>query len=361
MMNPEPQAPGHSPPPGTIGVSMHGVTLVLDADHAPLAAYAREHAGSLAQAPAGVPDLEVFAHWSAGDGATDALGDGAGLDVIGKRMCGSRDELVWLDPLRMKGLKLRFRRLGPRWRFDVHYHYTPKPQDKLRRDEEYKRYFSLMSYLVYYPLMWRLERVRGLVPLHASALASPRGGIVIGGLGGVGKTTTCIALLRRPGIALVSENLVFTDGAALYSCDEPVRLDRTSLELLGEVPAALAAMPYPDGLKDKELFHAVAPRAGPVEPRAVFLPVFSDRRGLRRLSPEVAAEKFAAMNRLTRELDDYGWYTSALDLHWPEPGSSARRVEALRRLAERTCCFELGIDRAAGVEAVVDDILQALA
>ena len=62
----------------------------------------------------------------------------------------------------------------------------------------------------------------------------------------------------------------------------------------------------------------------------------------------------------SKELDDYQWYAAALDLHWPDPGSSARRVETLRRLTESTPCFELGIDRSAGVDAVVEDILGAL-
>jgi hypothetical protein len=339
---------------------MHGVTLRLATDHAPLAAYARQHLGRLAAAPGAEPDLEVVAHWSEGAGGPGSAVDVPGPEKIGKRMRGDEAGLQWLEPLRMKGLELHFRRLEDRWRFDIHYRYTPKPPEKQRPHEEYKRYFSLMSYLVYYPLLWRLERTRGLVVLHASALASPHGGILIGGVGGVGKTTTCIALLRRPGISLLSENLVLTDGAAVYPCDEPVRLDAASIELLGEVPEALEPMAYPGGLKEKSLYHPVAPWDRAVEPRAVFLPVFSERRGPRPLAPGVAAEKFVAMNRLAREVDDYAWYAAALDLHWPEPGVSARRIEALRMLAEHARCFELGIDRSAGVEAVVDDILEAV-
>src|SRR2546426_3557276 len=311
-MVPEPrlEAPSRS---GPIGVAMHGATLALETGHAPLAAYAREHLGRLAVPAAGAPDLEVCAHWSEADGEADPAENGDGLDVIGKRMRAGSDELMWLDPLRMKGLELRFRRLGARWRFDVHYRYSPRSAEKLRPHEEYKRYFSLMSYLVYYPLMWRLERARGFVPLHASALAGRGGAIVIGGVGGVGKTTTCIAMLRRPGIALLSENLVFTDGASVYACEEPVRLDPGSLELLGGVPPALTPMTFPEGLKEKELYHVVSPRDGGVAPWGVFLPRFSGGRGARRLPAGIAVEKFAAMNRLTRELDDYAWYSAALD------------------------------------------------
>ena len=78
------------------------------------------------------------------------------------------------------------------------------------------------------------------------------------------------------------------------------------------------------------------------------------------LTAEIAAERLVAINRLTRELDDYGWYAAALDMTWPRPGQAQHRLEVVRRFAEQVRCFELGIDRAAGVEAVVDDIFHAL-
>src|SRR5439155_13888399 len=123
IMIAEPETTRPSNGSGVIGVAMHGKTLALKTEHAPIAAYAREHRGRLAVLPAARPDLEVVAHWSEGDSGTAPWGDGAGLDVIGKRMCGDPDELLWLDPLLMKGLELRFRRLGERWGFDVHYTY----------------------------------------------------------------------------------------------------------------------------------------------------------------------------------------------------------------------------------------------
>jgi hypothetical protein len=137
------------------------------------------------------------------------------LNVIGKRMLGNDHELIWLNTLRLPGLQLRFSREGDLLHFDVAYRYHSQ-KIETTPDYEYTKYFSLMSYLVYYPLMWYLENFRGWTILHASALASANGGIIIGGLGGVGKTTTCVALLQRPGISLVSENLIFTDGDFVY-------------------------------------------------------------------------------------------------------------------------------------------------
>ncbi len=98
-------------------------------------------------------------------------------------MLGSADELVWLDTLRMKGLQLRFRRQEGRFVFDVAYRFHPK-EGKVSEllAYEHKKYFSLMRYLVYHPLIWYLERSRGWTLLHASALDSVEGGINVRGL-----------------------------------------------------------------------------------------------------------------------------------------------------------------------------------
>jgi hypothetical protein len=97
-----------------------------------------------------------------------------------------------------------------------------------------------------------------------------------------------------------------------------------------------------------------------VKPVALFLPQFTARRFVNPLTSELAAEKMVAINRLTRELDDFSWYAAALEMHWPNIGQARNRLEVLRRFSENVRCYELGIDRSAGVEAVVQDILGGL-
>ncbi len=342
-----------------LGVRMHGVTLTLESNHLPLMAYAAEHLNGLVAPAVTVPDLAVRCTWSQGDWDAQINpfpADGA-LNVIGKRMLGNSHELVWLNTLRLPGLQLRFSREQESLLFEVAYRYHSQ-RIGTTPDYEYTKYFSLMSYLVYYPLIWYLENFRGWTVLHASALASPRGGIIIGGLGGVGKTTTCVALLQRPGITLVSENLIFTDGEFIYPCNEPIRLDARSLAMLGNNPQGLTRMAFPEGLKEKCFFHLRKNgKAERVRPAALFLPQFTTRRCVTPLTSELAAEKIVAINRLTRELDDYSWYAAALEMHWPNIGQARNRLEVLRRFAENVRCYELGIDRSAGVEAVVEDVL----
>ncbi len=348
------------------GVQLHGVKLNLEANHPLLLDYALRHLNSLATAPWPAPDLAVKCLWSrpAGEQKAGPFAVNGGLNIIGKRMLGNAEELIWLDTLKMKGLQLRFQRTRERFNFEVAYGFHPK-KEKLERlpEYEYKAYFSLMSYLVYYPIIWYLEQARGWMVLHASALATAQGGVMIGGLGGVGKTTTCVALMQRGGMELMSENLIFTDGEFIYSCQEPIRMDENSLAMLGSGTnaAGLLPMAFPEGLKDKWLFH-LAHNALPekVRPAVLFLPQFSSKSYWRELAPEVAVEKIMAMNRLTRELDDYGWYAAALDMHWPKASQTARRVEVLRKFAERIRCFELGVVRAAGVGTVVEDIIRVV-
>ena len=349
----------------SLGVRMHGVDLNLHAEHAPLIDYAREHLGGasgLATEPLAEPDLEVRCLWSEGerDDTSNPFPADPTLERIGKRMLGNPDTLVWLDLQRMLGLQLRVRRDGRRWRFDVAYRYHPgvKHRHELR-EYEYKKFFSLMSYLVYYPVFWHLERTRGCALVHAASLGTGMGAVLVGGLGGVGKTTLSMALGQQPGFTLGAENLSLTDGVSVLPCHEPIRLDPNSIRLLGDV-RGLTPMAFPSGLKEKHLFH-VRPAAmdAPWAPRALYLPHFSARR-VTRLSAGEAAERFLAMNRLTLEVDDYTWFASALDLHWPSPGLTARRTSAVEALTRRAACFLLGVDPTAGVDAAVADVLGSL-
>lgn len=349
----------------SLGVLLHGVRLNLHSEHAPLVEYAREHLGGASGL--GTPvhadaDLEVRCLWSEGarDDAANPFPAGAALERIGKRMLGNADELVWLDPQRMLGLQLRVRRSARGWAFDVAYRYHPGEKHRHDlREYEYKKYFSLMSWLVYYPVFWHLERTRGFTLVHAAALQTGMGAVLVGGLGGVGKTTLSMALSRQPGFTLGAENLSLTDGTTVLPCHEPIRLDPRSLELLGAMPS-LTPMRFPSGLKEKHLFHVRPAAAEPAwAPRALYLPHFSARR-VTRLSPGEAAERFLAMNRLTLEVDDYVWFASALDLHWPSPGLTARRTGAVEALTRRAACFDLGVDPTAGVAAAVADVLGSL-
>jgi hypothetical protein len=347
-----------------IGVELHGVTLNVSCNCEPLLEYLAHLLGDDVRPPWTAPDLEVTGIWhSSPEAPTHPFPDEVAEEGFGKRMRLAGDELVWFDTHRDKDLQLRFRRRGPQTQFDVAYWYHPTA-DKLARypDYEQRKFFKLLRYLVHFPVAWHLERTRGWILVHASAVAVDGAAVLVAGPGGAGKTTTCVGLMARPGVRLLTENLLFTDGCHVFPLPEPIRLTDESLALLGDrgrsslVPLAVAG-----GSKRKSLFRLpYGADRRLVRPAAVFIPRFAAQGSIELIAPAIATELLWAANRLTLELNDYYWYTAALDLLWPAAGHASCTQHALARLTAAAPCYALGIDRSAGVEAVVERVMSGV-
>lgn len=146
-----------------IGVSQHNVSINISSNNARLVKYAREHLRGLARQPLAAPDIDVRCQWIEQEWQPEQnpFEGGNGYSFYGKRMLGKRNELIWLNTLRMKGLQLRFRRENGRFLFDIVYSYHPKRENiESQADDEYRKYFNLMNYIFYYPLFWYLENFR---------------------------------------------------------------------------------------------------------------------------------------------------------------------------------------------------------
>jgi len=348
-----------------MGIELHGVRLNLSCNLDELFEYVQHLLGPDVRPVWESPDIEVCGTWRTGAPTAEEspFPDDGGEEGFGKRMRLSQDELVWFDTHRDKDLQLRFRRHGTATSFDVDYWYHPTAK-KLARVPDYlqRKFFTLTRYLVHFPIAWHLGRTRGWVLVHASAVASGEEAILVAGPGGAGKTTTCVGLMGRPGVRLVTENLLFTDGDRIYPLFEPIRLTDESLALLDERQlGALVPLGMGGGSKHKSLFHLPHDSMDtPARPKALFIPRFTEQGFVKEMPAGRASELLNASNRLTLELNDYDWYTAALDLLWPQPGHAASQLDVLRRLTGGTSCYALGIDRSAGVSAVVDRIVECV-
>jgi hypothetical protein len=351
----------------TIGIELHGVRLNLSGDYRALIDHAAALLEGCVREPFDSPDLVSTARWlnrpiAEGENLfADADSDSTATDGFGKRMLIGDDELVWLDTHRVSNLQLRMRRDDGRPAFDVVYGYAPSARKLARFPHyEHKKFFDLLRYLVFFPVAWHLERTRGWVLLHASAVTDGRGAVLFAGPGGSGKTTTCVGLAARAGMRFVAENLLFCDGRRVFAIPEPVRLTDESLELLGRdrTPRPFA---FHGGLREKRMFHlAGGADAGGLPARAVFLPRFTSEAYAEPIEPAAACEQLLAINRLTLEINDYYWYSAGLDLVWPQADNAANLPAVVKRLTHETPCYALGIDRFAGVDGVVDTIVRRL-
>ncbi len=346
----------------SIQLDMQGVRLQIATEYTDLLDYVRMHLPDHVSEAPGAPHVQINVRWLEGDGIDESalVFDGQEkLDRVGKRLLAGPNELVWTNLLRIKNLVLRFRMDGDQLCMDAIYHYSPRAS-KVEAEPNYrfKKFFGLMSWFVFYPLAWYLEHFRGIYLMHASGIDVAGHGIVIGGVGGVGKTTTGISLLAHEGTRLVSENLIFHDARNIYSCYEPIRLDDQSVELLGSRRQILAPAEIPDGANHKNVYHVRRSAVvDAVEASAVFVPRFTPHGYVRPLDAERATEMLLAFNTLTREVNDYQWFAATLNVAWPTPRSLEHRAATLRGLLENTAVYEIGIDRSQGVEPVVRAIL----
>lgn len=343
-------------------IEMQGVRLCIESQYTDLIDYVRLHLPDHV-VEAIDPHITVAVQWfeSGADESVLTFTDEPQLDRVGKRLLAGPDVLVWTNLLRIKNLTLRMSMHGgDRLRIDARYLYAPRAAKvEAEPNYRYKKFFGLMSWFVFHPLAWYLEHFRGLYLMHASGLDIGGHGVVIGGVGGVGKTTTGVSLLAQEGTRLVSENLVFYDAERIYSCYEPIRLDDQSVDILGDRRSILADCAIPDGANHKNVYHVRRSAISEsVAATAVFVPRFTHRGYVRGLEADRCMELLIAFNELTREVNDYRWFAATLDVAWPVARSLERRAAALRGLLERCSRWELGIDRSLGVEPVVRTILE---
>ena len=339
-----------------VTLEMQGVRLQLRSDHQELIDYVPMHLPDHI-VEGGDPKITLDVQWREGEGIDSELTfpGQENLDRLGKRLLAGPNTLVWTNTLRMKNLVLRFELQGDHLHIDAIYHYNPR-QKKAEEQPNYRfrKMFSLMSWFVYMPMAWYLEHFRGLYLMHASGLDINGRGVVIGGVGGVGKTTTGVSLLAQ-GARLVSENLIFHDDQRLYSCYEPIRLDDNSVEILGERRDILKVAAIPEGSNHKNLYQVDRQKAvvESVEATALFLPRFANEGHVRPLEVEDCMERLIAFNDLTREVNDYYWFAATLNVLWATPQSLQKRAATLKALLERVSCWELAIDRSQGIPPVV--------
>lgn len=282
---------------------------------------------------------------------------------MGRRVYGGEDQLLWLAPFTVDNLQYRFRLAGQHLTVDAIYHFSPragKTADELAL-KRVRKFFSLMKHLVLYPVSWYLEYFHSRYLLHASAVRFGEEAVTIAGVGGVGKTTTSLALLNEPQTQLLAENLIFYDQVHLYSCYEPIRVDNHSLRLIGTRHPALVPSQLLPVLKEKQVYHmprrfvCAQAKAGPI-----FIPTFSNATRAVPLDRGDALDRLLAMNMQTREVNAYYWFAATLALQWPKATRELARINQLKALVDRAPVYELHIDPKSGLQPVIETILHRI-
>ena len=349
----------------SVQVRWHDVVVEVNCNHAPIINHIREHVRPLVVAEAvSRPQISVNVNWREAKNSAEeypllALAENRGAHKIGKRLFRIDGKLLWTDIIRTKNMVTLLEMDDEQLRI-TYDHYFELPEKKLQRNPNYRyeKYFSLLKYFLYFPMIWYNEQFRGRYVMHASGVSLNGNGVVLGGVGGVGKTTTCIGLLTQENTRLLSENLVFFDANKLYQLYEPIRLDDNSVALLGDRKDAVYPTDFPEGTRAKQMFHVHENLLAESCPAAaVILPEFSNSSGSFPVSAELAVRRLENYNQLTREVNDYYWYAATLNLlDSANSLVTAERIRTLQELLRNVPAFQLNIDRANGVPPVVAEI-----
>lgn len=140
----------------------------------------------------------------------------------------------------------------------------PRPsQHALKLVAPARTHLLFRAALLQYPVLW-WAGLGGAVPLHVSAAVVRGRGVVLGGPGGVGKSTLMQTLSVADGSPL-SDNLCTYDGTRLFGLQEPRRVETPRGPSTGSIGSGGRKMPHGRREQPWDL------RAGAVSPGTVLV------------------------------------------------------------------------------------------
>ena len=359
-------------PPSVTG-SLAGATFSFETNAPDLAAYAALHLAPLSAGAVSAPAVTATLTWHDGQPSSERPVDRAGgatIERVDRDLYTDGTTLHWfrVDDLRDLFLRCTWNDSRLTVHGDFHYRLGNRPfSDRLRRIRQWshrselrqRRFTTLLSYLVYYPCWWWLEQTRDLHPIHAGAVTTDAGAILLAGASGIGKSTLAVALAMSPGTRFLSDSFVLQQGDDVWAVREPILLDAWSRRWLGSAADELQVIEGSFGL-NRCGYQMPAHRR--VEAGRVALLLFPRRAPesyARPISAEQAHHRLSAADLMINDLRRYWAFAAVLEqLHLG--GLVARREAHLARLVAATPCYEIGLTADMSSGAAVHAIMQLL-
>lgn len=344
---------------GRIDLSLHGARLRLTAGRDDFLAFARAYLSLLMAEEGGEPSIAVEAAWDA-PFATAAHG---GWEQLGRRLWADGRRLRWTEIWQVPGLEMEVRRRDEGMTIRGAYAWPTRRARWLARwtaSARERLFVALLYYLVYFPCAWWLEQERGWSLLHASAIATPEGGLVLSGLPGCGKSTTALAALRQPTWKVVSDNLIFTDGRRVFACPEPIHVDDAALGLIGDLDGRLRATGRRFSHRRQDYEPVPQARQGATTPRALGFLHVGPAATVRRIDPPAATRRLMANDYLAKEWMAYQESAATMHQLWSRIGDQDRRRQNLGALAGSIPCYEVTVPRDGDLGPAMEDVVRTM-
>lgn len=354
--------------------TLAGAAFSFHTDLPALAEYASLHFGPLRGKLPELPQVVATLRWHDGQPPGAAFRRSpelAQMERVDRDLYRQPGELRWFRVDDLRDLFLRIRLADGRLEIEGDFYYrlgNSRLSDTIRRARQWRnldrmmqrRFPTLLAYLVYYPCWWWLERTVGVHPIHAGAVATASGVILLAGASGVGKSTLAIALAAEPGAALLSDSFVLHRGVEVLPVREPILLDAWSQRWLGDRAALLQPLGRGYGLQ-RFGFHVVGERASDGGRAALLIfPRRAPEPFVRQVSGDLAHRWLSAGDMMINDLRRYWAYAAVLEQLDP-CGLMLRRENELAHLTGAVRCAEVGIAPTMSADDAVASVWRLLA
>ena len=279
---------------------------------------------------------------------------------------------IWLDKSsvfiseieRFPGLKLEAKIEGNK--FYINAYLVNKNQSVLKKmisylisKENHKefKFIGLLYYIIFVPFFYYLERFCNQYLLHASAIEYEGKGIILAGLGGIGKSTFSLGTLLLQGSKFMSDNLIFFDYQKIYSCPEPIALDDKSITILKEIANLL--VPKEISFTKNRMWYQIKQEATTTEaiPKYLFWLQCGNENKILPLNKDMCINHLLNINLLAKEIREYYILAAAFDFAFSRPLSPNVYFERLSRLLSGVDCYILQFKPGSDIKSVFNETI----
>ena len=224
------------------------------------------------------------------------------------------------------------------------------------------KHIGLVYYLIYLPFLYYMERFKNLFLMHAGAIEFKQQGIILVGLGGIGKSTFSLGSMHAASCKFLSDNIIFHNGTKIYHFPEPIAMDSNSKGFIGNVQKHLQPINIPSS--HNRMYYHVRPDycCSATIPKSIFWLQWGDANKIKPLAKDDCIKKIIKINLLAKELREYYILAAALDLAFPQPLSKNVYAESLSSLVSTLDCYTLQIKPGDTIQTVfnatIADIIQ---
>ena len=228
---------------------------------------------------------------------------------------------------------------------------------KPKKSQQEFQLIGLLYYIIFIPFFYYLERFRNLFLLHASAIKYHEKGVILSGLGGIGKSTFSFGTLLLKGCTFISYNLIFYDYQNIYSCPEPIALDTRSIDILKDVTNLL--IPKRFEFTHGRMWYKIKQEAISSEaiPKYLFWLQCGNENKILPLDKDTCIRHLSNINLLAKEVREYYILAAAFDLVLPKSLSRNSYGKTLTSLLSSVDCFVLQFKPGDDLETVFNKTL----